>query len=180
MPDRKIIALVAAAAGVYGVTIGVQTYRVHALQAQLSEVTSALLVLTIERHILATNRKLPLQTARRITLAGIECAHVYNIDKMLLFATMHRESNFNPSAVGEANERGLMQITRTTAAEIGLPWDKAFDVTANICAGASYLSQHVRDRGVVRGLLRYNGGGTPEYPALVMAHYESLSQAVAP
>lgn len=179
MVDRKIVALIAATAGFYGVTIGVQTYRMHAAQANLSEARQALLVLTIERHIFAANRNLSLKTARQITLSGIECARTYDIDEMLLFATMQRESTFNPSAVGSANERGLMQITRTTAAEIGLPWAKAFEVTANICAGASYLSQHVRDRGVIRGLLRYNGGGTPEYPSLVMAHYQSLSQAVS-
>lgn len=177
MVDRKILAMVfAVSVALYGGTIGIQTYRVHALEAQLSEATSALLVLTIERHILAANRKLPLKTTRRITLAGLECARIYSIDPMLLFATMHQESTFNPSAVGSANERGLMQLTRTTAAEVGLSWDNAFDVTANTCAGAAYLAHHVRERGVERGLLRYNGGGAPEYPALVMARYQPLPQ----
>lgn len=179
MVDRNIIAVaVALALGIYGGAIGVQTYRLHAAQAELSEVRHALLVLSVERHILATNRNLPLKTVRQITLAGIECARLHGIDKRLLFATMHRESTFNPAALGSSNERGLMQITRTTAAELGLPWASAFDVTANICAGAAYLSQHVRDLGVVRGLLRYNGGGAPEYPSLVMAHYERLSKAI--
>jgi soluble lytic murein transglycosylase-like protein len=100
---------------------------------------------------------------------------MYNLDPMLLFATMRQESNFNPRAVGAAGERGLMQITETTAVDLGLQWRDAFDVIANTCAGASYLARHVHERGVHDGLLRYNGGGEPSYPRLVMAHYQDWS-----
>lgn len=175
----SIPALAVASILAYAAVIGAQFQQIHSLRTQRDQLADALMVLSIERHILGANRQLSIKTARRITLAGIECARIHEIDRMLLFATMHRESHFNPKAVGEANERGLMQLTRTTASEVGLSWDNAFSIDANICAGATYLARHVRERGVERGLLRYNGGGAPEYPALVMARYQQLSKWVS-
>lgn len=174
--SRNIIVAVVVVLCLLGGALGVQTQRVHSLQAQRAALTEALLVFAIERHILKNNPRLNVDTARRITLAGIECARLHGLDRMLLFATMHQESTFDPRAVGPAGERSLMQLTRTTAAEVGLPWQNAFDITANTCAGAAYLAQHVRERGVERGLLRYNGGGAPQYPALVMARYQPLTR----
>lgn len=177
--DKSIVVAVVVVLCSLGGALGVQTQRLHAVQADRAALTEALLAFAIERHILKHNPRPHVDTARRITLAGLECSRLYNLDKMLLFATMHQESTFNPRAIGPAGERGLMQITRATAAEVGLPWQKAFDITANICAGAAYLAQHVRERGVERGLLRYNGGGARGYPALVLARYQPLSQLEA-
>lgn len=175
MSERKSLALVFAISAVLCATaIATQTYRVQALKADVAELTEALLVFTIERHILSVNRRLSINTSRRITLSGLECARAYGLDPMLLFATMHQESTFDPQAIGPAGERGLMQLTRDTATEIGLPWRDAFDVSANTCAGAAYLAQHISARGIERGLLRYNGGGAPGYPAMVMARYQPL------
>lgn len=179
MIERKIIALAVMVVVVCGAIIGVQCYQIQSLQKERAALTDVLVVLSFERHILGANRQLSVNTARRIALAGIECARLYDLDRMLLFATMYQESNFNPRAVGPANERGLTQLTRGAASAVGLSWDKAFDIDANTCAGAAYLARHVHERGVERGLLRYNGGGAPGYPALVLARYEQISKSVS-
>jgi soluble lytic murein transglycosylase-like protein len=157
--------------------ISIQHVQLADMRQARADVDSDMLVFVIERHILASNRQLPLSVSRRIAVAGIECAKAYNLDPLLLFATMQQESNFNPRAIGSIGERGLMQISRTTAGDIGLPWKASFDVLANTCAGASYLSQHVQARGVHDGLLRYNGGAAPDYPLLVLARYQTLNGA---
>lgn len=162
------LALTASLAGL----ISIQNYQIDDLRHERAEVDRDMLVFIVERRILASNRRLSLEVSQRIAIAGLECAKRYNLDPLLLFATMQQESNFNPRAVGSSGERGLMQIARPTAADIGLRWQDAFDVTANTCAGAAYLARHVHERGVHDGLLRYNGGGEPRYPLLVLAHYQ--------
>lgn len=141
------------------------------LQVENVRLKQDLTVYAFERKILTANRYLDPAVSLSIAVAIPACAELSDLDPWLLFATMKRESNFNPRAIGAGLERGLMQIRKSTAAEIGLAWGEAFDVTANTCAGASYLAHHVRERGVHAGLLRYNGGGEPRYPALVLANY---------
>lgn len=177
--ERIILAPAVLVVCVCSAVIGVQTDRIHSLQEEAALNTLALRTFVVTSYIQDHNRKLSAKTARRIALAGFECARFYRLDPILLFALMQQESTFNPQAVGDAGERGLMQLTRTTAGEVGLSWDDAFRIPANTCAGAAYLAQHVSDRGVERGLLRYNGGGAPEYPALVMARYQPLSNLVS-
>jgi soluble lytic murein transglycosylase-like protein len=173
MQKRIIIGYVLAV--VLGGLATSQHHEILRLQSARESADQNMLVFVVERQILATNRRLSLSDSRTIAIAGLECAKMYNLDPMLLFATMRQESNFNPRAVGAAGERGLMQITETTAVDLGLQWRDAFDVIANTCAGASYLARHVHERGVHDGLLRYNGGGEPSYPRLVMAHYQDWS-----
>lgn len=176
--ERKILAVAVLVIVICGAVIGVQSYRIQASNEEAALNAWALRVFVVTSYIQDHNRKLSAKTARRIALAGFECARLYRLDPILLFALMQQESTFNPQAVGAAGERGLMQLTRTTAGEVGLSWDDAFRVPANTCAGAAYLAQHVSERGVERGLLRYNGGGAPEYPALVMARYQPLSKLI--
>lgn len=177
--ERKILAVAVLVIMICGAVIGVQSYRIQSLNEEAALNTWALRVFIVTSYIQDHNRKLSAKTARRVALAGFECARIYRLDPILLFALMQQESTFNPQAVGAAGERGLMQLTRTTAGEVGLSWDDAFRISANTCAGAAYLAQHVSERGVERGLLRYNGGGAPEYPALVMARYEPLVKWVS-
>lgn len=170
---KTIIAVAALSAGLLSALV-YQGQRMADVVRDRDGLKQDILVYSVERMILTANRRLDPRVSMQVAVAGLECARLHDLDPMLLFATMKQESNFNPRAVGASGERGLMQITETTAATLGLPWAQAFDVIANTCAGASYLARHVRERGVHRGLLRYNGGGEPRYPLLVMAHYQPI------
>jgi soluble lytic murein transglycosylase len=91
-------------------------------------------------------------------------------DPLLIRAVIWRETRFNPRAVGEAKERGLMQVTPIAAGE----WIKAQKITTfqlddlfsprtNIQAGTWYLSRSIRrwkdtDNPVVFALAEYNAG----------------------
>lgn len=65
---------------------------------------------------------------------------------LLIEAIIQIESSGQPGTVGQAGERGLMQIKRQTWAEIcpavygrTLSFDLAFDPCINRCVGAAYL-----------------------------------------
>jgi soluble lytic murein transglycosylase len=75
----------------------------------------------------------------------------YGVDKFLVKAVIHRESEFDPFAYGRAGEIGLMQVTE------GAGWDWAratgrkdfgrdllWDERANVEAGTWYLARAMR------------------------------------
>lgn len=155
--------------------LGVSHANAARLEAENAALRAATETLFVEAEIAHTNRRLPRAVVRRIVAAGFACSAEHGIDPFLLFAAMQQESHFNPQAVGAAGERGLMQILRTTAGDLGLQWERAFDVQANTCAGAAYLASHVRARGIENGLRRYNGGGDPHYDSRVLARYAALT-----
>jgi soluble lytic murein transglycosylase-like protein len=59
------------------------------------------------------------------------------LDPVLLYLIMHRESSFNPRAVSRKGARGLMQLIPATAARFGVR--NIFDPQQNIEGGARYL-----------------------------------------
>lgn len=59
-----------------------------------------------------------------------------NIDPLLLAAVIFQESHFNNSARSRTGVRGLMQITQTTAKELGI---NRLDPHQSIMGGAAYL-----------------------------------------
>ncbi|KAF1076580.1 transglycosylase SLT domain-containing protein [Halodesulfovibrio sp. MK-HDV] len=59
-----------------------------------------------------------------------------NIDPLLLAAVIFQESHFNNSARSRTGVRGLMQITQTTAKELGI---NRLDPHQSIMGGATYL-----------------------------------------
>jgi soluble lytic murein transglycosylase len=96
----------------------------------------------------------------------------YGVDPFLIRALIWRESHFNPSIYGTAQEHGLMQVTPA----VGEEWAKAnkvpdfkpadlFDPLTNIRAGTWYLSHAIRrwsqtDDPVPFALAEYNAGRT--------------------
>lgn len=60
-----------------------------------------------------------------------------NMDWRLIAAIMYQESHFNPFAVSYTGVRGLMQVTQTTAAEMGI--QDRLDPRQNIRAGTKYV-----------------------------------------
>jgi soluble lytic murein transglycosylase-like protein len=67
----------------------------------------------------------------------VESARKYNLDPVLIYATMHQESSFNQKAISPKGARGLMQLMPATAVRLGVT--NIFDPKQNIEGGAKYL-----------------------------------------
>ena len=99
-----------------------------------------------------------------------ETATKYGVDKFLIKAVIHHESEFDPYAYGRAGEIGLMQVTPSA----GWDWARAtgrrdfgrdllWDARANIEAGTWYLVRALRrqqdkDNPIPFALAEYNAG----------------------
>ena len=115
------------------------------------------------RRVTLVNPKAP---AERIVDAVMRWSERFEVSPVLVLAVLEQESHYNIWAVGPYGERGLMQISKSTAPRLGLPWNQALDIDKNIEAGVKYLSWHLAKFGNERkALVRYNGGET--YPSLV-------------
>jgi soluble lytic murein transglycosylase len=100
----------------------------------------------------------------------VQVARESGVDPFLIRALIWRESRFNPSTYGTAQEHGLMQVTPA----VGEEWAKAnkipdfepedlFDPLTNIRAGTWYLSHAIKrwsqtDDPVAFALAEYNAG----------------------
>lgn len=72
-----------------------------------------------------------------------EAGERYGIDWMLLAAQGYQESHWDPRARSPTGVRGIMMLTRTTAAELDV--DDRLDPAQSIFGGARYLAQ-LRER----------------------------------
>ncbi len=68
-----------------------------------------------------------------------EAADRYGIDWRLLAAVGYQESHWNPRAISPTGVRGIMMLTRTTAADLGI--HNRIDPVNSIRGGARYLRQ---------------------------------------
>ena len=66
-------------------------------------------------------------------------ARRHGFDWRLIAAVIYQESHFNPRAHSHTGVRGLMQLTLTTAAEMGV--ENRLDPAASIRGGVKYLAQ---------------------------------------
>lgn len=113
----------------------------------------------------------------------------YNIDPLLVYATMSQESSFKPMAMSYKGARGLMQLMPATAARFGVT--NIFDPKQNIEGGVKYLRWLLDTfNGDVRlALAGYNAGEgavmkygfrippyaeTQNYVARITARYETI------
>jgi soluble lytic murein transglycosylase len=102
----------------------------------------------------------------------VSVARADGVDPFLVRALIWRESRFNPTTHGEADEHGLMQVTP----DVGQMWAKAnkiedfkdddlYDPETNIRAGTWYLNRALKrwsqtDDPVPFALAEYNAGRT--------------------
>ncbi len=103
--------------------------------------------------------------------AIIRASTQFGVDTSLIKAIIKAESGFDPKAVGEAGEKGLMQLLPKTALAMGVK--NAFNPGENISGGTRYLARLVKRFNSVRlALAAYNAGpgrvkahkGIPPYP----------------
>lgn len=128
----------------------------------------------ISSHIIRIN---PTAPADRIARAIAASCNKHGIDPYYVTAIMHTESTFRADAESSSGARGLMQIVRSTAAKLELPWELAYDIELNIDAGVKYLAQHQKTYQGRFDLMasRYNGWDDPKFAPRVLARYAELS-----
>jgi soluble lytic murein transglycosylase-like protein len=87
-----------------------------------------------------------------------EVSERHNVDPDLVRAVIEQESGWNPAAVSHAGAQGLMQLTPTTAQQLGV--NNAFDPHQNIDAGVRYLQTLLVRYGgdLDKALAAYNAG----------------------
>ena len=88
-------------------------------------------------------------------------AEKFNLDWKLIAALSYQESHWNPRAKSYTGVRGMMMLTRETAATLGL--ENRMDVEASIEAGARYLARLHRQVG--------KGVAEPDRTLLALAAY---------
>ncbi len=109
----------------------------------------------------------------------INAAQKRSLDPHYALAMIQQESSFNPSALGQGGERGLGQFTKGTADSRKLDWEKLrTDPQYNIDSSLDYLKE-LKDKSggdIRQGLIRYNGGGDPNYLTNVESHLPQMRQ----
>lgn len=144
------------------------TQRVDALQVRIDAIDRRLSREAIYLYIRRINPQLVNRIAWRESGAIEGCSRVHHLDARLLTAVLQTESSFEPHAVGADRERGLGQITHVMAHQVGLPWDRAFNIHQNVCTAALLLKRFELRYGSARAALRrYNGGNA--YASVVLA-----------
>ncbi len=104
----------------------------------------------------------------------------YKFDWRLVAAVVYQESHFNPKARSFTNVRGLMQVTRETAEEMGIT--NRLNPTQSIRAGIKYLDKmyqkfgHIEDdyQRMLFSLASYNVGYGHVQDALKIAESKGL------
>lgn len=131
----------------------------------------------LEAYIRQVNPEAP---AEEIVGAVLRAEMETGIEATWLLAKIKQESYFDPDAVSRTGCRGLAQICRAAAQDVGLQEDQAFEVEANVLAGARYLRLLLdRTRGNLRrALVRYNGNDDPHFVQKIERHRERMLQVV--
>lgn len=90
-----------------------------------------------------------------------EASELYNVPIELIAAIIFVESSGNKLAQAETTSaRGLMQLTRAAAKDMGVDYDDLFDARVNIIAGTRYLATKIKECNgdERRGIMSYYAG----------------------
>lgn len=112
-------------------------------------------------YAMKLNKKLSEEEAMRIIMFMKEKCQQYDMDELLVYATIWQESYFDPNTYYKG-AIGLMQIMKRTGANAGLTPEMLYDPEMNINFGVRYLKDKLNryDQQVVLALSAYNQGIT--------------------
>jgi hypothetical protein len=103
------------------------------------------------------------ETQRKFADEIIEKSKIKGMDPRLSLALVYRESKFDPNAVGEVGEIGLMQVRPSTGKLMGFSEKDLKNPSKNIDAGLQYLNQNlIKFNDPVLAVAGYNAG--PDHP----------------
>lgn len=113
----------------------------------------------LAEYAMKINKDLTESEALEIIMLIEEKCDLYNMDELLVFATMWQESNFNPNDYYKG-AIGLMQIMGSTGKIYGLSREMLYDPETNVDFGVKYLKDKIDiyDGSIVLGLTAYNQG----------------------
>ena len=90
---------------------------------------------------------------------AIDAGTRYGIRPELVEKIIAKESSGNPTARNPTTSaRGLMQVTKAAAIDVGADWDSLDDPAANVEAGTAYLALMVGEFGEYDGVRAYHAG----------------------
>jgi hypothetical protein len=88
-----------------------------------------------------------------------QASESYGVRPELINAVIQVESGGNPGAQSATSSaRGLMQVTRAAAIDVGADYDRLFDPQAGIDAGTAYLAGLIAEFGERDGVRAYYAG----------------------
>jgi len=119
--------------------------------------------------------------ARAYDAAIGRAAKTHDLPEVLIKAIIATESSFRPTAQNpNSSARGLMQITKAAARDVGFNHANLDDPDANIAAGSAYLARMVRRFGFLEGIMAYNiGPGNMERGKHLLAGTVYASKVIA-
>jgi soluble lytic murein transglycosylase-like protein len=83
--------------------------------------------------------------ARRWSKEITAASRRHGVPEALIYGVIAAESSFNPLAMAKTSTaRGLMQVTKGAAADVGADWNRLSEPVANINAGTAYLALMLR------------------------------------
>lgn len=117
----------------------------------------------IEKYINKINTNLTNKQYKLIAKIIVRESFYYNLPWKLTLAIMKVESNFNPTAVGVAGEKGLMQIYTLECFGIKADKSRLFEIEYNISFGLCILQDKLKiaNNDIYKAIKLYNGSGSP-------------------
>ncbi len=89
----------------------------------------------------------------------LELSKKYEIDPLLLYALIRRESLFDSTAISPKGAKGLMQVMEETALKVNEGKSvNLFNVRENLETGIKYLKSLIDSFGLYYGICAYNAG----------------------
>lgn len=90
----------------------------------------------------------------------VEYSEKNGLDPWLVKSLIQKESSYNPNVVSSAGCRGLMQLGKGAAEDVGVDYNSLFDPETNIAAGTKYLAMKLKefDNNLELALAAYNAG----------------------
>lgn len=86
--------------------------------------------------------------ARRWSKEITAASRRHGVPEALIYGVIATESSFNPLAMAKGSSaRGLMQVTKGAAADVGADWNRLSEPVANIEAGTAYLALMLKQFG---------------------------------